>query len=55
LAADILAFQAKMTGWAKDTPLAAVLEARDSMACKLVKFSVGSARRLWRIEDKPTA
>ncbi len=52
LAEGVLAFQAATTEWAKDTPLAVVLEAHHSMVRKLVEFSAGRARRLWRIEEK---
>jgi hypothetical protein len=52
LAEGALTFQATATEWAKDTPLAVVLEAQHSMARKLVEFSTGAARRLWRIEEK---
>ncbi len=52
LAEGVLAFQATATEWAKDTSLALVLEAQHSMARKLVEFSAGTARRLWRIEEK---
>lgn len=55
LAEGVLAFQSTTTKWAKDTPLAAVLEAHHSMARKLVEFSAGTARRLWRIEEKHAA
>jgi hypothetical protein len=52
IAKDALDFQAKATEWAKDTPLAMVFEAQNSMARELVEFSSGTARRLWRIEEK---
>jgi hypothetical protein len=51
----VLSFQSAATEWAKDTPLAAVLEAQHSMARKLVEFSTGTVRRLWRIEEKRAA
>jgi hypothetical protein len=49
LAKQVLDIQAKATEWAKDTPLAAVFEAQNSMGRKLVELSAGTARRLWRI------
>jgi hypothetical protein len=55
LAEGVLAFQATTTEWARDTPLATVFEANNSMARKLVEFSAGTARRLWRIEEKHAA
>jgi hypothetical protein len=50
LAEGVLNFQAAATECSKDTPFAVVLEAQHSMARKLVEFSTGTARRLWRIE-----
>jgi hypothetical protein len=55
LAEGVLAFRATATEWAKDTPLVLVLEAQHSMARKLVEFSAGTVRRLWRIEEKHAA
>jgi hypothetical protein len=55
LAEDVLAFHTTTTQWAKHTPLAAVFEARHSMARSLVEFSARAARRLWRIEEKHAA
>lgn len=52
LAEGVLNFQASAIEWAKDTPLAGALEAQHSMARKLVEFSTGTARRLWRIDEK---
>jgi hypothetical protein len=55
LVEDVLAFHATTTQWAKHTPLAAVFEARNSMARSLVEFSARAARGLWRIEEKHAA
>ena len=55
LAKQTLDFQAKSTEWAKDRPLAIVFAAQNSMGRKLVEFSTGTARRLWRIEEKRAA
>jgi hypothetical protein len=55
LAEGLLAFQATTSEWAKDTPLAIISQAQHSIAHKLVEFSAGTARRLWRIEEKHAA
>jgi hypothetical protein len=55
LAKQALDFQAKATEWAKDTPLAVVFAAQNSMGRKLVELSTGTARRPWRIEEKRAA
>jgi hypothetical protein len=46
LANDILDFQATATGWAKETPLAPILQAQADFARKLVKQSAEVARNL---------
>jgi hypothetical protein len=55
LAKQTLDFQAKSTEWAKNTPLAVVFAAQNSMGRKFVECSIGTARRLWRIEEKRAA
>jgi hypothetical protein len=52
LAEGALEAQAKSTEWAKDTPLAPLFKAQNSMGRKLVELSVDTARRLWRIEER---
>jgi hypothetical protein len=49
LANQALEFQEKATGWAKDTPLAALFEAQHSFARKFVERSANAARTLWQI------
>lgn len=44
-----LELQERANGWAKDTPLAPIFEAQNSMAKKLVERSVNVARNLWQI------
>ncbi len=44
-----LELQEKASGWAKDTPLAPIFEAQNSMAKKMVERSVNVARNLWQI------
>lgn len=44
-----LEIQEKATGWAKDTPLAPIFEAQNSIAKKFVERSVNVARNLWQI------
>lgn len=41
--------QERATGWAKETPLAPLFEAQNSIARKLVERSVSAARNLWRL------
>jgi hypothetical protein len=55
LAEGALEVQAKSTEWAKDTPLASLFEAQNSMGRKLVELSADTARRLWRIEGRHAA
>jgi hypothetical protein len=50
-----LDFQAKSTEWAKDTPLAPLFEAQDSIAREVAELSADTARRLWRIEGTRAA
>ena len=50
LATQALDLQAKATGWAKETPLASLFEAQQSMARKVVERSTAAARNLWQIE-----
>jgi hypothetical protein len=45
LAKQALEFQAKATEWAKDTPLAVVFAAQNSMGRKLVELSTVTRRR----------
>ncbi len=49
LANQGIELQEKSTGWAKDTPLAPMIEAQTSIARKLVERSVTAARNLWQI------
>jgi hypothetical protein len=48
-AQQALELQEKAMGWAKDTPLAPLLEAQHSMARKLVERSANAVRTLWQI------
>lgn len=49
LATQALDFQAKVTEWAKETPMYPIIEAQQTMGRKLVEQSVSSARTLWRL------
>jgi hypothetical protein len=49
LANQALELQEKATGWAKDTPFAALFEAQTSFARKFVERSAHAARTLWQI------
>jgi hypothetical protein len=42
--------QERVTGWAKDTPLAPLFEAQSSFARKFVERSANAARTMWQIQ-----
>ena len=50
LANQALELQEKAMGWAKDTPLAPLFEAQNSLARKIVEQSANAARTLWQIQ-----
>jgi hypothetical protein len=50
LANQALELQERASGWAKDTPLAPLLEAQNSFARKFVERSANVARSLWQIQ-----
>jgi Phasin protein len=50
VATQALELQEKATGWAKETPLASLFEAQQSIARKFVERSLTAARSLWQIE-----
>jgi hypothetical protein len=50
VATQALELQEKATGWAKETPLASLFEAQQSMARKFVERSLTAARSLWQFE-----
>jgi phage shock protein A len=50
LANQVIELQEKATGWAKETPLAPLFEAQNSLARKFVERSASTARNLWRIQ-----
>ena len=50
VATQALELQEKATGWAKETPLASLFEAQQTMARKFVERSLTAARSLWQIE-----
>ena len=43
--------QERATGWAKETPLAPLFEAQNSIARKLVERSASAVRNLWRLNQ----
>jgi hypothetical protein len=45
-------FQASLTTWAKDTPLAPIFEAQQEFGRRVVERSADAARSLWRIEHE---
>lgn len=51
LANDVLDFQATATEWAKETPLAPILEAQFDLSRKFVKRSADAARSIWQLEN----
>jgi hypothetical protein len=52
LANQAIEMQEKATGWAKETPLAPLFEAQNSLARKIVERSAGAARSLWQISPQ---
>jgi hypothetical protein len=50
LAREGLTLREKSMSWAKDTPLAAVIEAQNAMAQQLVENSVSFARTIFQID-----
>src|SRR5215472_13736578 len=49
IANQALDFQAKVTEWAKDTPIYPIIEAQQTIGRKFVEQSVSTARNLWRL------
>ena len=43
--------QARMTNWAKDTPLGPIFEAQQEFGRRLVERSADAARSLWRVKE----
>ena len=52
LAKEGLTLREKSMVWAKDTPLAAVIEAQNSMAQQLVENSLSFARTIFQIDKE---
>ena len=52
LAKEGLILREKSTSWAKDTPLAAIFEAQNSMAQQLVENSASFARSIFQIDKE---
>ena len=50
VATQALELQEKAIGWAKETPLAPLFEAQQSMARKFIERSASAARNLWKLE-----
>jgi phage shock protein A len=50
-AKQAIELQEKATSWAKDTPLAPLVEAQNSIARKFVERSASAARNLWQIQS----
>jgi hypothetical protein len=49
-ATQALDIQEKVTGWAKETPFAPMIEAQQKLARKLIERSVSTARSLWQLQ-----
>jgi hypothetical protein len=49
IANQALEFQAKVTEWAKDTPIYPIIEAQQTIGRKFVEQSASTARTLWRL------
>ncbi len=49
MATQALEMQEKVTGWAKETPLAPLFEAQHNFARKLIERSATAARNLWQV------
>lgn len=49
LANQAIELQIKTMSWAKETPLAPLLEAQTSLARKMVERSAAAARNLWQL------
>ena len=54
LAKEGLSMHEKTTSWAKETPLAAIFEAQNSMAQQLVENSASFARKLFQLDQEDT-
>lgn len=50
LANEVIDFQSTASEWAKETPLAPILEAQQDLGRKFVKRSAETARKIWQIE-----
>jgi hypothetical protein len=51
LANGVLDFQASTTEWAKETPLAPIIEAQQELGRKFVKRSAEVARTVWQLNN----
>lgn len=51
-ATQALEMQEKVTGWAKETPLAPIVEAQQKFARRMVERSVSTARSLWQLQPQ---
>lgn len=52
LAKGALAFQDRVTTWAKDTPWASLFNAQRDMASQWIEGAASLARKLWSIEEE---
>jgi hypothetical protein len=49
-ATQALDMQEKVTGWAKETPLAPMIEAQQKLTRKLIERSLSTARSMWQLQ-----
>ena len=52
LAKGALAFQDRITTWARDTPWASLFSTQRDMASQWIEGAAGLARKLWSIEEE---
>jgi hypothetical protein len=52
LAKGVLAFQERVTAWAKDTPWASFFNAQRDIATQWIEGAANLTRKLWRIEEE---
>ena len=52
LAKGTLAFQDRITTWAKDTPWASLLSTQRDMASQWIEGAASLTRKLWSIEEE---
>ena len=54
IAKGVLAFQDRVTTWAKDTPWASLFNTQRDMASQWIEGAASLTRKLWSIEEETT-